>query len=42
MQTGFKEIEDKGVSVLIITPEKQENIQKTILKTSITIPIVYD
>ena len=27
---------------MVITPEKQENIQKTILKTSITIPIIYD
>jgi len=38
----FKEIENKGASLLIITPKKQENIQKTILKTSITISIIYD
>lgn len=42
LQDGLLEIKEKGASVLIITPEKQENIQKTILKTSITIPIIYD
>jgi len=42
MQKGLMEVENKGASILIITPEKQENIQKTMLKTSITIPIIYD
>jgi peroxiredoxin len=42
MQKGLLEVENKGASILIITPEKQENIQKTMLKTSITIPIIYD
>ena len=42
LQDGLMEIKGKGASILIITPEKQKNIQKTILKTSITIPIIYD
>ena len=42
LQEGLAGIEDKGASIVIITPEKQENIQKTMLKTSITIPIIYD
>ena len=42
LQKGLMEVENKGASILIITPEKQENIQKTMLKTSITIPIIYD
>lgn len=42
LQDGLMEIKEKGASILIITPEKQDNIQKTILKTSVTIPIIYD
>lgn len=42
LQKSLNEIENKGASLLIITPEKQENIKKTILKTSITVPILYD
>jgi peroxiredoxin len=42
LQEDLKKIEDKGASLIIITPEKQENIKKTILKTSITVPIIYD
>ena len=42
LQYGLMDIIGKGASILIITPERQENIQKTILKTSITIPILYD
>jgi peroxiredoxin len=42
LQEDLKEIEDKGASLIIITPEKQENIKKTILKTSITVPVIYD
>ncbi len=42
LQDGLMEVREKGASILIITPEKQENIRKTILKTSITIPIIYD
>jgi len=42
LQDGLMYIIGKGASILIITPEKQENIQKTILKTNIKIPIIYD
>ena len=42
LQDSLLEIKEKGASIVIVTPEKQENIQKTILKTSITIPIIYD
>ena len=42
LQDGFNKIKDKGASVVLITPENQENIQKTILKTNVTIPILYD
>ena len=42
LQDGFDKIKDKGASVVLITPENQENIQKTILKTNVTIPILYD
>ena len=42
LQKGLMEVEKEGASLLIITPEKQENIQKTMLKTSITVPIIYD
>jgi len=42
LQDSLNEIENKGATVLLITPEKQENIQKTFLKTSITIPVIYD
>ncbi|TFB08335.1 redoxin domain-containing protein, partial [Candidatus Marinimicrobia bacterium MT.SAG.2] len=41
LQDGFNKIKDKGASVVLITPENQENIQKTILKTNVTIPILY-
>ena len=33
---------DKGVSVIAVSPEKTENIKKTILKTNATFPILYD
>ncbi len=42
LQNGFDEIKDKGASVVLISPENQENIQKTILRTNVTIPILYD
>lgn len=41
-QDGLMKLKEKGASIVIVTPEKQENIQKTILKTNITVPIVYD
>ncbi len=42
LQNGFEMIKEKGANVVLISPEKQENIQKTILKTNVTIPILYD
>ena len=42
LQKSLEEIEKKGASLLVITPEKQENIKKTLLKTSITVPVLYD
>ncbi len=42
LQDDFDKIKEKGASVILITPENQENIQKTILKTNVTIPILYD
>jgi len=42
LQNGFDKIKDKGTNVILITPENQENIQKTILKTNVTIPILHD
>ena len=42
LQDGLNEIKKLGVSVLIITPENQENINKTILKTNINVPIIHD
>lgn len=42
LQNELQKILDKGASVIAVTPEKQENIQKTIVKTSVTFPIIYD
>ena len=42
LQDGLGKIKEKGASILLISPENQENIQKTILKTNVTIPILYD
>ncbi|MBD77794.1 MAG: alkyl hydroperoxide reductase [Crocinitomicaceae bacterium] len=42
LQNSLEEIKNKRATILLITPEKQENIKKTILKTNITIPVLYD
>ena len=42
LQDGFDKIKEKGATVVLISPENQENIQKTILKTNVTIPVLYD
>ena len=42
LQNDYEYIKEKGASIVLITPEKQENIQKTILKTNVTIPVIYD
>lgn len=42
LQNGLEKIKEKGASIILISPENQENIQKTILKTNVTIPVIYD
>jgi len=42
LQNGLEKIQEKGASIVLISPENQENIQKTILKTNVTIPVLYD
>ncbi|MCH7763804.1 MAG: AhpC/TSA family protein [Candidatus Marinimicrobia bacterium] len=42
LQDSLQMILDKGVSVIAVSPEKTENIKKTILKTNATFPILYD
>jgi len=42
LQKDLKKVENKGASILIITPETQVNIRKTMITTSITIPIIFD
>jgi peroxiredoxin len=42
LQNGLNKIQEKGASIILISPENQENIQKTILKTNVTIPVLYD
>ncbi len=42
LQNSSDKIKEKGASIILISPEYQENIQKTILKTNVTIPFLYD
>jgi len=42
LQSQLMELYVRGVSVLLITPEKQENIQKTQEKTNTTISVIHD
>ena len=42
IQTNLKKLEDNNIVAITVTPEKQENIEKTIRKTKITIPIIFD
>ena len=42
IQKNLKKLEDNNIIAITITPEKQENIEKTIVKTKITIPIIFD
>ncbi|MEP6738523.1 MAG: peroxiredoxin-like family protein [Chryseolinea sp.] len=42
MQDSLEMVTSKGATVLAITPEKQENISKTIEKTKASFPILYD
>jgi len=42
LQDGLDKIKEKSASIILISPENQENIQKTILKTNVSIPVLYD
>ena len=42
LQNGLNKIKEKNASIILISPENQENIQKTILKTNVTVPVLYD
>ncbi len=42
LQNSLEQIKEKGASIVLVTPEKQENIQKTIVKTNVNIPVLYD
>jgi len=42
IQKNLKELEEKNIVALAITPENQENIEKTIVKTNISIPLIFD
>ncbi len=42
LQEGLEEVKAKGAQIIAVTPEKQENIDKTIVKTNITFPVIYD
>ncbi len=42
LEDSLSLIKDKGAAVLTITPEKQDNIVKTITKTKASFPILHD
>ncbi|MBD3631314.1 peroxiredoxin-like family protein [Cyclobacterium sp.] len=42
LQDELQTVLDRGASVIAVTPERQEYIQKTIVKTNITFPVIYD
>jgi peroxiredoxin len=42
LQDSFQLIKDKGATLLAISPEKPENITKTIAKTKAAYPVLYD
>ena len=42
MQDSLMKVTSKGATVLAITPEKPENIAKTIEKTKATFPVLFD
>lgn len=42
LQNSLDKIKEKNASIILISPENQENIQKTILKTNVSIPILHD
>ncbi|MCH8318549.1 MAG: AhpC/TSA family protein [Bacteroidetes bacterium] len=42
LQDSLQMVLDKGAAVIAVTPERQEYIQKMIVKTNVTFPIIYD
>ena len=42
MEDPLKLITSKGATVIAVTPEKPENIKKTIKKTNASFSIIYD
>jgi len=42
LQNNLDKIKEKNASIILISPENQENIQKTILKANVSIPILHD
>ncbi|MCD6544246.1 MAG: AhpC/TSA family protein [Flavobacteriaceae bacterium] len=42
LQNSLDKIKERGASIILTSPENQENIQKTILKTNVSTPILYD
>lgn len=42
LQDGLSKVHEKGASIIAVTPEKQELIQKTFVKTNVTFPILFD
>lgn len=42
LQNSLDKIKEKNASIILISPENQENIQKTILKINVSIPILHD
>lgn len=42
LQDSLQMVLDKGAAVIAVTPERQEYIQKMIVKTNVAFPIIYD
>ena len=42
LQNDLVNIYKYGAKVIVVTPENQQNIDKTLVKTSIEVPIIYD
>jgi peroxiredoxin len=42
LQDGLSKVSEKGASIIAVTPEKQELIQKTFVKTKVAFPILFD
>lgn len=42
LQKDFGKIKDKGACILLVTPENQSHIKKTVKKTHVEIPVLHD